>query len=330
MTNHCLRALILGAACVLSATSDLFAQSATATLSGTVEDANGAGVANAAVTITNEATSFERVTSSDESGDFVLANLPPATYRVRAAATGFGAKTVEGVDLNVNDRRTLRVALAVGEVSDAVTVVGSAREEMATVATTVDRGFVENLPLNGRSFQSLIALTPGVVQTPAYAYEPGQFSINGQRNSANYFTVDGVSANFGIQSSGFSSIADDGALPAFSAAGGTNALISVDALQEFKIQTSTYAAEFGRQPGGQVQLLSRSGTNNLNFTLFDYFRNDALDANDWFASRDGLERAALRQNDFGGTVCGPVFLPRVGEGGAPAYDGRDRTFFFFS
>lgn len=305
-------------------------QSATAILSGTVQDSNGANVPNADITIKNAATGFERQTAANEDGNFVFVGLPPTKYTLEAVASGFARTQINDVALNINDRRTLRIVLQIAGAEAVVEVEATGREETATVATTVDKQFVENLPLNGRSFQSLIALTPGTVQTPANGYEPGQFSINGQRNTANYWTVDGVSANFGIQSSGFNSIADDGALPAASASGGTNALISIDALQEFKIQTSTYAPEFGRQPGGQIQLVSRSGTNNLTFTLFEYFRNDALDANDFFANRDGLARAALRQNNFGGTVGGSVFLPRFGEGGQRLYDGRNRTFFFFS
>lgn len=116
-------------------------------------------------------------------------------------------------------------------------------------------------------------------------------------------------------------------MPALSAAGGTNNLVSVDALQEFKIQTSTYAPEFGRTPGAQVQIVTRSGTNDFRGTLFEYFRNDVLDANDWFANSRGQERPALRQNDFGFVLGGPILLPPFGEGGPLlGYNGRDRTF----
>src|SRR5262249_50285307 len=156
--------------------------------------------------------------------------------------------------------------------------------ESATVSTVINRTFVENLPLNGRSVQTLIQLTPGVVMTATAFDDQGQFSVNGQRADANYFTVDGVSANFGV--TGYFPLvqAAGGALPALSVSGGTNSLVSVDAMQEFRVQTSSFAPEFGRTPGGQIAVSTRSGTNSFHGTLFEYFRNDVLDARDWFVN----------------------------------------------
>src|SRR5260370_6323709 len=120
-------------------------------------------------------------------------------------------------------------------------------------------------------------------------------------------------------------------MPAFNVVGGTTSLVSVDALQEFRIQTSTYSAEFGRSPGGQISLVTRSGTNQFHGSLFEYVRNDKFDANNWFNNANRLAKPPLRQNNFGGVIGGPIFLPRFGEGGRqPGYDGRNRTFFFFS
>jgi len=209
--------------------------------------------------------------------------------------------------------------MTVGEVSESVTATADVLPvdtRSATVSTVVDRAFVEDIPLNGRSFQTLILLTPGVVVTSTALNDQGQFSVNGQRRDANYFTVDGVSANFGV--TGFFPLLQSGggALPALTAWGGTNSLVSVDALQEFRIQTSSFAPEFGRTPGGQVSIVTRSGTNAFHGTLFEYFRNDLLDAKDWLANFNHLRKPAERQNDFGGVVGGPVF--------------KDKTFFFFS
>src|SRR5258708_1048408 len=172
--------------------------------------------------------------------------------------------------------------------------------------------------MNGRSFQTLIQLTPGVVLTASNAYDSGQFSVNGQRADSNYWRVDGIRANIGVGVGGQGLLASGaaGALGSFSAQGGTNSLVSVDAMQEFRIQTSTYAPEFGRVPGGQISIVTRSGTNQFHGVAFDYFRNDVLDANDWFANGKGLPRPEERQNDFGGTFSGPIL--------------KDRTFFFFS
>jgi hypothetical protein len=171
--------------------------------------------------------------------------------------------------------------------------------------------------LNGRSFSSLIDLTPGVVLTPSSFQEQGQFSVNGQRPDANYLLVDGVSANLGTAGSG-NLLGQSGAgqLPATSAFGGTSNLASLDALEEFRIQTSTFAPEYGRTPGAQISVVTKSGTNTFHGTAFEYFRNDKLDANDWFANRNALARPELRQNDFGGVLGGPIR--------------KDRLFFFGS
>src|SRR5262249_12444637 len=156
------------------------------------------------------------------------------------------------------------------------------------------------LPLNGRSFQSLITMAPGVVTTKATLSNPGQFSVNGQRANSNYVTVDGVGANFGVAADGPVGTSGAGTAPGFSASGSTTSLVSVAALQEFKILASSFAPEYGRPPGGQISIVTRSGTNQFHGTVFNYFRNDALDAKDWFANANGSGKPALRQNDFGG------------------------------
>src|SRR5207247_7857847 len=134
--------------------------------------------------------------------------------------------------------------------------------------------------------------------------------------NVNYFTVDGVSANAGFDySAGGGSVQSfsqqlAGTVPGLTALGTTGSMVSIDTLEEFKIQTSSYSAEYGRQPGGQVQLVTRSGTNNFHGTAFEYLRNEAFDANDWFANSAGQKRPPLRQNQFGGTFSGPAMLPR--------------------
>lgn len=325
------------------------AQTATATLSGTILDQNGAVVPGVAVTVVNEATSISRDATTNQSGQFTVTFLPPGTYTITAKRDGFASVQVRDLALNTADQKSLAIQLRVGDVNQTVDVTGeeSLIDTSPAVATTIDRTFVGNMPLNGRSFQSLIMLTPGVVLTQASS-SPGQISVNGQRSNANYFTVDGVSANSGVDFSAGGGFAEStsqqlaGALPSQTALGTTQTLLSVDALEEFKIQTSTYSAEFGRQPGGQVQLTSRAGKNQFQGSLFEYVRNEAFDANDWFANSrpltpaqvaEGLTkqpRSPLRQNQFGGTFSGPVVLPAFGEGDKPYWSGRDRTFFFFS
>jgi hypothetical protein len=235
-------------------------------------------------------------------------------------AAGFKVVNVTDVTINVQDHLEQNFTLVVGSVSESITVEGGAPlvdTESATVSTVVDRNFAENLPMNGRSFQTLIQLTPGVVVTTSNYADSGQFSINGQRASSNYWMVDGVSANIGTGAG--SNPALGGSVGSFSVLGGTNSLVSVDAMQEFRIQTSTYAPEFGRTPGGQISIATRSGTNQFHGTTFDYLRNDVLDANNWFngyINNPPLPKAEERQNDFGGTLGGPIIT--------------DRIFFFFS
>jgi len=209
--------------------------------------------------------------------------------------------------------------LPIGAASETVTVQAGApliNTESAAVSTVVDRQFAENLPMNGRSFQTLIQLTPGVVLTSSDEGNEGQFSVNGQRTAANNWMVDGVSANIGIGANYNGGNGVSGAVGGFSVLGGTNSLVSVDAVEEFRIQTSTYAPEFGRMPGAQISIITRSGTNQFHGTAFDYLRNYGLDANNWFADQAALPKPAEHQNDFGGTFGGPII--------------KSRTFFFFS
>jgi hypothetical protein len=323
---------LLSAFCLMP---PVFSQSATATLSGTVEDERGAVIPGAAITVLNPSTALQRETATNDNGSFTVTLLQPGTYAVTVRRGGFAPIEVKNVVLNVGDQKALKIQLKAGDVNATVQVSGEASliNESPAVATTIDRRFVGNLPLNGRTFQSLILLTPGVVSTPADETRPGQFSVNGQRSNTNYFTVDGVSANIGVINTNiFGAFSQQGAgtVPGLSALGTTTNLVALDALEEFKIQTSTYSAEFGRQPGGQVQLVTRSGGNEFHGTAFEYIRNEVFDAANWFTNAANLKKPPLRQNDFGGTFSGPVYLPKFGEGGSRWYSGKNRTFFFFS
>jgi hypothetical protein len=295
------------------------AQSTNGSISGRVIDPSHAVIANANVTAVNAGTNFRYETTTNNSGEYYLTNLPPGSYRLEVEKTGFKKLLRPVVELHVQDALAIDFEMAVGFVSDTVRVEAGAplvNTTSATVSTVVDQTFVENIPLNGRSFQTLIMLTPGVVVTQTAFDDQGQFSVNGQRADANYFTVDGVSANFGV--TGYPPLvqAGGGALPALTALGGTNSLVSVDAMQEFRVQTSSFAPEYGRTPGGQISIVTRSGSNQFHGSAFEYFRNSVLDANDWFSNRDHLPKPEERQNDFGGIFGGPIL--------------KDKTFFFFS
>ncbi len=313
---------------------EVSAQMANATLAGRVTDANGAGVAGASVEIVNRGTNAAASIGTNDEGFYVAPEIAPGNYLVKVSKGGFQTAVRERVALNVSANVKLNFTLQAGQISERVTVEADSRElvetDSAAVGTLVDRQFVENLPLNGRSFQSLIELTPGIVLVPSTTASTGQFSVNGQRTNSNYFTVDGVSANVGTATNFQFFQQAAGTLPGLSIFGGTNSLASVDAVQEFRVQTSGYEAEYGRQPGGQIEIVTRSGTNDFSLTAFDFIRNDKFDANDFFDNRAGRERRKLRQNNFGFVAGGPVFLPRFGEGTPFFYDGRNRTFFFVS
>ena len=313
------RAPILLLLFLSSCPAGLRAQSTNGSIGGRVTDPSKAVIANAKVAAINAGINVRYEGATNDSGDYYLTNLPPASYRIEIEKPGFQKLIKPDVILHVQDALAIDFEMTLGSASESITVQAGApvvNTESATVSTVIDRTFVENLPLNGRSFQTLILLTPGAVVTVTAFDDQGQFSVNGQRADANYFTVDGVSANFGV--SGYFPLvqAAGGALPALSASGGINSLVSVDAMQEFRIQTSSFAPEFGRTPGGQISIVTRSGTNSFHGALFEYFRNDVLDANDWFSNYNHLPKSEERQNDFGGVLGGPII--------------KDKTFFFFS
>jgi hypothetical protein len=308
------------------------AQSTNATISGGVANSSGQFISDAEVDIANDATGVIYPAKTNSAGIYFVPILPPGHYHVQVSKQGFKTIIKPDVILNVQSAVALNFALPIGATSESITVDSPSspiNTADASIGTVVDRKFVENIPLNGRSFQDLISMTPGVVtQSPQSTSEVvgtgGDFSVNGQRTQSNYYTVDGVTANISSGNGGaIGGAATGGTIGGSTAVGTTQTLISVDALQEFKVQSSTYSAEYGRSPGGQFSFLTRSGTDFFHWSAFDYLRNGFFDANDWFNKHYGEPAPALRQNDFGGTVDGPVWIPGL-------YNGKERTFFFAS
>jgi hypothetical protein len=325
-------------ACAVSLTLTLSAQSTNGTINGRVLDPSNKVIGGADILVINDATGMKYSGKTNDDGIYVLPNLPPGPYRLQVSKLGFKTIIKPDVVLNIQDALSINFTLPIGAAFEIVTVEGGAsmiNTNDASVSTVVDQTYVKNMPLNGRSFQDLILLTPGTVtQTPQLISsnagfqglgQTGEFSVNGQRMESNYYTVDGVSANVGAsagtnmtQGAGAS-----GSLPVATALGTTQALISVDALQEFRVQASSYSAEYGRTPGGQFAFETKSGTNQWHGTMYEYLRNNYFDANDWFNDYFGVQGAGIRQNDFGGTFGGPVRIPT-------SYNGKDKTFFFIS
>jgi hypothetical protein len=300
----------------------LRAQGSSATINGLVTDPNGRVVPGADVQAVNIGTNVVYPTKTNDTGIYSIPNLPPGPYRIVVRKDGFKEVNLMDLDLHTQDVLEQNFALEIGSVSESVTVNGSTTNDNPAVSMTVDREFVENMPLNGQSFQDLIQLAPGVVSS-----QSGYYSINGQRTVGNNYTVDGVSANLGgvlnPNASGNAVGALNGDTPVQTALGTTQSLASIDSLQEFTIQTSGYTAEYGRSPGGQVQFTTRSGTNDIHATLFEFIRNTAFDANSFQDNYYDVPQTAEHQNDFGGTVGGPLIIPKV-------YNGKGKTFYFFS
>jgi hypothetical protein len=312
------------------------AQSPNGTINGLVLDPSGRAIAGADITVVNDGTGVQYPGKTNADGIYVVTDLPPGPYRLQVSKVGFKTLIKPDIVLNVQDSLAINFNLPIGALSETVTVEGGAsmvNTTDGTISTVVDESYVRNTPLNGRSFQDLILLTPGTVtQSPqtsttnlAGLGQMGEFSVNGQRTESNYYTVDGVAANAGAAAGVQMGSAPgaSGSVATATALGTTQALVSVDDLQEFRVQSSTYSAEYGRNPGGQFAFETKSGTNQWHGSAYDYVRNGVFDANDWFNDYFGIEQPALRQNDFGGTLGGPVDIPGI-------YNGKDKTFFFVS
>jgi len=314
---HFIRIFVVMALCP---TSLLFAQNESGSITGTITDSGGAAITGAVVTVTDLGTNAVLTSTTGSTGTYNFSTLRASSYKISIKAAGFKESVISPVELHTQDKLSENVTLSVGSSNETVSVTAELEqiETSAVVATTVDRHFIENMPLNGRSFQALIALTPGNVTAKTYYTNAGQFSINGQRTDANYFSIDGVSANVGITqgSNVYLGSAGAGAAQATSNNGGYNNMVSIDAMQEYKLQTSNFDAEYGRTPGAQLSIVTRSGTNSYHGTVFEYLRNEIFDANTWFNNNSGLARTAEKQNDFGGVFGGRIL--------------RDKLFFFGS
>jgi hypothetical protein len=306
----------------------LMAYSQTAELSGVVQDPSGALIPKASVELRNQDTGIRLRASTNNEGQYSIVGLNPGKYDATVRVIGFMTLSRENILFQVGDKAQINFEMKLGRSDVTVTVNGAGQTintTDASVGTVIDRAFVAEIPLNGRSFQALILLSPGVVtSTPQGNDNSGEFSVNGQRTASNNFSLDGTTA-MNAAASGGSGVGSTGSASSSTALGTTQAIVSIDALQEFRISTSTYSAEFGRQPGAQVSFTSRSGTNEYHGTAFDYLRNYAFDANNWFNnySTTPLPRPQERQNDFGGVVGGPLTIPML-------FSGKDRAFFFFS
>ena len=300
---------------ILFASSVSFSQNITALLTGTVTDPSGAVVPGASLTLHNIGTNTDVITlKTDSNGVYTAAELPLGRYTVTVTAQGFKKFVERDVILNVGQHRTLNIQLALGQVSEQVTVTATTipvETSSAAQDTTITGTQIRELQLNNRNFEQLVALQPGVSSTLPDQIQFGitntdSISVNGARTSANNWTVDGADINDS----------------------GSNLTLlnvpSVDALSEFTLERSTYDAQYGRSGGGQVNVVTKSGTTNFHGDAYEFFRNNVLNANEAFNKGAGGKRPPFRYNDFGYTIGGPIFIP--GHYNA----NKNKTFFFFS
>jgi Carboxypeptidase regulatory-like domain/TonB-dependent Receptor Plug Domain len=274
----------------------------TGTILGTVSDSSGAVIPAAAVTVTHESTGASRSMSTDSSGNFTFPLLSVGNYTLKVEKEGFQTFKQKEILLQVDKNLTIAVTLQLGEITQEVTVEGATAGVdlvKATISEVVDQRRIVDLPLNGRDPLQLQSLMPGVVlDNNNVSHGQGQHQglvVNGNRPASNYYLMDGVDAI-----DGYLAVA-----PAFPAP---------DALQEFSVQTSVFSAEYGRNAGALVNAVVRAGSNEFHGTLFEFFRNTKLNANDFFANRAGRSKPAFNLNQYGGTFGGPIR--------------KDKTFFF--
>src|SRR5947207_3775146 len=286
------RSLIFTIATILIVSSTALGQTATGILQGRVTDDSGSAVPDAKVTIENERTAVRQITMSNSLGNFVQPYLQPSTYKVTVEKVGFQKYSTNAVTVEVQKSTELDVILKIGEVSTTVEVSATATQlatTTSTVSTTVDNKKVLDLPLNGRNPLALANLVPGVIQgSPGSGYAGW---ISGGRNANTEVTVDGTSIvlpenNVSIQQLALTPL--------------------VDSIEEFTVITNALAAEIGRTAGGAFNISTRSGTNQIHGTGFEFLRNSALNANTWSNNRNGVRKTGSKNHQFGGTLGGPL------------------------
>src|ERR687893_1043506 len=288
-------------------------QATTGDIEGRVLDPNGAAVPNATVTARNEATGFERTANTDGDGNYRIILLPPGTYAVEATAGGFNKVGTGAVQVTVGSRTSLDLSLAAGGVKETVLISAeppTVETTRTSVSTTINERSIQNLPINGRNFQDFATLSPGVIRDP----RGGDLSVGGQRGTLNSLQVDGVDNNntfFG------QALGRGGVRPPYQ--------FSEESVQEFQVNQNGFSAEFGRAGGAVINVVTKSGTNEFHGGAFEFFRDEALNANLPNVKAQLIpgttlprpnKRPPTQINQFGGRIGGPIV--------------KDKAFFFFT
>lgn len=304
--------LTLWIVCSVFSATNMSAQTFNATVVGKVTDSNGAIVAGANVIVTQTGTNRVQNTVTNDDGEYIVPQLPPGEYSIKVAAENFKTAISENITLTTDTTSRVNITLEVGSISETVTVEAEPsviNTETPEKGEVIVQRQVQELPLNVRDFTELAKLVPGIYQRPSDDDQGQGVGTAGTRTDATNFMLDGV-ANRNDRN------------------GGVGVNTSVDSIQEFKVSTSTYSAEFGRVAGAQISVVSKSGENRYSGTLFEFIRNDIFDANNFFSTPE--DNKVLKRHQFGGTIGGPLPFFNFGEGGSVFESGKDKTFFFVS
>ena len=309
------RVLALAALFVTIFSSTLRAQIDMGGVAGTVKDSSGALVPNAVLTLTNEATGVTQKMRSSSSGTYVFEAVPAGSYQLKAEAPGFKTYVATGIEVHVQNVVTADVPLSVGMVNDVLTVTSALpllQAQDASLGQTIASRSVNDLPLNGRNWLTLAQLSAGsyliggalsVIPAPSGQNFTGSIFSNGSEPGQVDFRLNGVNNNEEVF-------------------GGVTVVPVPDAIEEFKLQSGNNSAEFGHSVGAVINAIVKSGTNQVKGDVWEYLRNESFNANDYFSNLNGVRRQEYRQNQFGGTIGGPVYIPKL-------YNGKNKTFFFF-
>ena len=280
---------------------------ATGQIAGTVTDPSQAAVTQATVTVKNEATDLARTVKTNAEGSYAVPLLPPGTYTVTVEASGFSTQTSSGVVVEGASTATINIRLKLGAATERVVIEANAeilQTESAANGGTVNDKTVPALPLSSRNYTQILDLSPGVSGSVPNAGSLGKNSVdvfvNGGRIMDNSYQMDGQDAG-NMETQGTGSILSIGGI----------SIPNPDAIQEFKVQTSLYDASYGRGAGGNVNVVTKSGSDQLHGALFEFLRNDIFNANDFFLNRNGVPRPPLKQNQFGGTIGGHIIKSKL-------------------
>ncbi|HEY6121870.1 MAG TPA: carboxypeptidase-like regulatory domain-containing protein, partial [Pyrinomonadaceae bacterium] len=277
--------------------SEVYAQNAQ--LTGIITDDNSALIAGARLTLINVNTNVTHNTVTNKDGYYSIPFVPPGNYQLKVFADGFRPLTRNNLSINVDQAARIDFTLEIGTLNESVNISTNEpplERDTSSIGQVIENKTIVTLPLNGRNYSQLVLLMPGATPNQLPRATDG-FSVNGNRALQNKFLMDGLDNNNYITG------VDTGSTQVIRP--------SVDAIQEFKVESANYSARYGQAAGGIISVALKSGTNSFHGSAFEFLRNDALDANDFFANRAGLERGQLRFNQFGGTLGGPVWRNRT-------------------